>query len=132
MRTSSDRILYVGRTGDSSSPNASSPFSRIAQHLDFRPNAKGNALAKQLNKREIDPTICSYKMLAIGPIFPEQDTFEMHRPFRDIMATLEKLVADLLIKKGYCVLGTHNRGCEVGAQLVQGIESIIEEKFPSS
>ena len=35
--------VYVGRTGDSSSPHASSPFKRIGQHLDPGPNAKGSA-----------------------------------------------------------------------------------------
>jgi len=36
-----DRHLYVGRTGDSSSPNAASPFSRIGQHLDPRHGPRG-------------------------------------------------------------------------------------------
>ncbi|HTE52126.1 MAG TPA: hypothetical protein VK698_14835 [Kofleriaceae bacterium] len=36
-------VLYVGRTGDISSPHASSPFKRIGHHLDAGPNAKGNA-----------------------------------------------------------------------------------------
>jgi hypothetical protein len=36
--------VYVGRTGDSSSCHASSPFNRIGQHLDPRATAKGNAL----------------------------------------------------------------------------------------
>src|SRR5208283_183820 len=40
------RYLDVGRTGDSSSANAASPFARIGQHLDFRPTAKGNTLAR--------------------------------------------------------------------------------------
>ena len=49
--TDGDRkVLYVGRTGDSSSPHASSPFKRIGQHLDAGPNAKGNALARQLKR----------------------------------------------------------------------------------
>src|SRR2546430_5631539 len=46
--TPEGRRLYVGRTGDSSSCNAGSPFSRIGQHLDCRANAKGNALARNL------------------------------------------------------------------------------------
>jgi hypothetical protein len=46
IRGPSFRRLYVGRTGNSSSPNAQSPFKRIGQHLDPSPNAKGNALGK--------------------------------------------------------------------------------------
>jgi hypothetical protein len=40
IRAGSERRLYVGRIGDSSSPNAASPFQRIGQHLDFRENAR--------------------------------------------------------------------------------------------
>ena len=29
-------VLYVGRTGDSSSPNASPPYKRFGQHLSFQ------------------------------------------------------------------------------------------------
>lgn len=34
----STEVLYVGRTGDSSSPNAQSPFNRMGQHLGFQKN----------------------------------------------------------------------------------------------
>ena len=51
----SNRYFYVGRTGDSSSAHAASPFNRIGQHLDFRENAKGNSLAKRLNEVGINP-----------------------------------------------------------------------------
>ena len=42
--------VYVGRTGDSSSAHASSPFKRIGQHLDPSPNAKGNAGASSCSE----------------------------------------------------------------------------------
>jgi hypothetical protein len=127
---STDRFLYVGRTGDSSSPNASSPFSRISQHLNFRASAKGNSIAKRLLERNIFPNACSYEMIAIGPIFPEQDNFEAHIPYRDKMATLEKFVADLLCSKGYSVLGKHFNGSEVEPSLIEAVRSIVDEKFP--
>ena len=130
IRCSTERFLYVGRTGDSSSPNAASPFQRIGQHLDFRPSAKGNALAKRLAEKNVSPSECSYQMHAIGPIFPEQDSFEAHKPFRDKMATLEKEVADLLRERGYRVLGTHHLGSIVEPSLLGEIESFVDEKFP--
>lgn len=68
-------FLYVGRTGDSSSPHAGSPFSRIGQHLDFRPYAKGNALGRRLAAAGVRPAECLFEMLAVGPIFPEQTTW---------------------------------------------------------
>ena len=102
-------VLYVGRTGDSSSPNASSPFRRIGQHLDARPNAKGNALATQLGKVGIDPINCAFEMMAFGPIFPEQDNMDDHKVFRDRAAGLERALADHLLAQGHEVVGTHPR-----------------------
>ena len=89
IRTASERHLYVGRTGDSSSCNAASPFQRIGQHLDSRANAKGNALAKQLKKLAADPALCAFDMTAIGPLFPEQADFEAHKPIRDRVVLLK-------------------------------------------
>jgi hypothetical protein len=101
------RCLYVGRTGDSSSANASSPFSRIGQHLDARPQAKGNALARNLRKAGIVPRDCKFEMIAVGPIFPEEKEFTAHRPVRDQAAALEKALAATLRERGYRVLGNH-------------------------
>jgi hypothetical protein len=69
-------------------------------------------------------------MLAIGPIFAEQESFEAHRPFRDKMATIEKAVADILSERGYFVLGIHHSGSEIEASLLEEITTIIDEKFP--
>ena len=119
--------FYVGRTGDSSSPNAASPFNRIGQHLDFRKNAKGNSLAKRLNEAGVNPMSSSFRMLALGPFFPEQQTFEAHKPFRDKMATMEYMVAQFLADKGANVLGTHHLGSKIDKALLLEIqEKVIE------
>jgi hypothetical protein len=39
-------MLYVGRTGDSSSPNAQSPFNRMGQHLGFAKNSSSGRSAR--------------------------------------------------------------------------------------
>lgn len=114
-------VFYVGRTGDSSSPHASSPFNRIGQHLDFRPNAKGNSLAKRLKEAGIDPKSSQFSMLALGPLFPEQSDFEEHKPFRDQMATFEHEVAKYLRSKGLIVLGVHHQGIAVNPKLLAEI-----------
>lgn len=101
--------VYVGRTGDSSSPHASSPFKRIGQHLDPNPNAKGNALSKQLRRAGVRYEECTFEMVAIGPLYPEQADFEAHKPIRDQMAVLERAIADELRQRGYVILGTHPR-----------------------
>ena len=50
IKGSMSHHVYVGRTGDSSSPHASSPFKRIGQHLNPSSKAKGNALSKQCGR----------------------------------------------------------------------------------
>jgi hypothetical protein len=130
IRGLSFRRLYVGRTGDSSSPNAQSPFKRIGQHLDPRPNAKGNALGKQLRCAGIDPLECRFEMVAIGPIFPEQDTMEQHKPIRDQVAALERALADFLRQQGYVVPGSHPRPVAPDEQIFAQVRNIVESKFP--
>ncbi|MDM8000377.1 MAG: hypothetical protein QUS33_10335 [Dehalococcoidia bacterium] len=53
-------VLYVGRTGDSSSRYASSPFSRLGRHLDIRPSAKANTLLRNIRKANFEPAACRY------------------------------------------------------------------------
>ncbi|HEY8666958.1 MAG TPA: hypothetical protein VIL86_09845 [Tepidisphaeraceae bacterium] len=127
--TASDHV-YVGRTGDSSSPHASSPFKRIGQHLDPSPNAKGNALGKQLRRAGVTCEDCVFEMIAVGPIFDEQETFEQHRPYRDQTADLERAVADWLRERGYKVLGTHSPPGSPDQGLLKQVIDHIEAKFP--
>ena len=119
------KYIYVGRTGDSSSPNASSPFSRIGQHLDFRENAKGNSLAKRLKEAGVDPKTSRFRMLALGPFFPEQESFEAHKPYRDRMATFECETAEYLREMRFNVLGSHHKGMPVQADVVDDIKSRV-------
>ena len=103
----SKTVWYVGRTGDSSSPNAASPFGRLSQHLDLRKSATANMLAKNLIIEGMDPALCEYKLLALGPLFSEQDDFEAHKPYRDIVGRLEAELAYNLNVRGLKVLGKH-------------------------
>lgn len=122
--------VYVGRTGDSSSPHASSPFKRIGQHLDPGPKAKGNALGKQLRAAGVKYEECSFEMVAVGPIFPEQATFEGHVPVRNQMAALERAIADELRQRGYELLGTHPRTGIPDQSVLQQVQTLLDAKFP--
>jgi len=124
--------LYVGRTGDSSSPNAQSPFKRIGQHLDPRPSAKGNAIDRQLNRKAINPHQCMFEMTAIGPIFDEQTTMDAHRPVRDHMAALERELANMLRDRGYSVPGNHPRTGRPVPKVLEQLEQIVNERFSSA
>ena len=121
----SNRYFYVGRTGDSSSAHAASPFNRIGQHLDFRENAKGNSLAKRLNEVGINPRTCNFRMLALGPFFPEQANFDNHKPFRDQMATYEFELANYLKTEGCNVLGSHHIGITVDNEILIDVKSQV-------
>ncbi len=120
-------FIYVGRTGDSSSNNAGSPFTRISNHLNSRPTAKGNSLWKQLKKVKVDPIKCSYEMIAVGPIYDEEKVTDKHRLRRDQLAGLEREVAHYLKSCGFTVLGIHYSNKQVGQTLVKPILNIINK-----
>ncbi|ACF00041.1 conserved hypothetical protein [Rhodopseudomonas palustris TIE-1] len=120
VRDQSPDLLYVGRTGDNSSPNASPPYIRMGQHLGSIKNQ--NALRQHLCKRGITPEDCqSFELVAHGPIYPEvvkPENFshsdsvtkarlmKMHRPIRDIVGAMEKRLAGELRSAGYDVLNS--------------------------
>ncbi len=129
IRAPKGRYLYVGRTGDSSSANAASPFSRISQHLDARPSAKGNALARNLRAAGIEPSACTMEMIAIGPIFPEARNFDQHKRVRDRMAALERGLAQELRRRGYTMLGKHAASREPNARILRRVLRIAEARL---
>ena len=93
-------LLYVGRTGDEASPNASSPIKRMGQQLD--PKSSANMLYRHLIGKGIQPASCTgFEMVAYGPMFPEAETMAQHREPRDKVAALEKKLADTLQDAGY-------------------------------
>lgn len=120
-----NQYVYVGRTGDSASPYAASPFSRIGRHLDFRDNAKGNSLAKRLKEQHVDPKRSRFRILALGPFFKEQGSFEAHKPYRDRMATLEYEIAEYLRKQKINVLGKHHTGAPIQKDVIEDVKSRV-------
>jgi hypothetical protein len=97
-------VHYVGRTGDSSSPNAQSPFSRLSAHLGTNP--RSSALRRHLAKRKFAPESCRFRLVAHGPLLPEADTLGGHRSARDVVAAFEKALSEELRAGGYDVLNT--------------------------
>jgi hypothetical protein len=101
-------FFYVGRTGDSSSRFAASPFSRLSQHLDVRSKANANMLLRHVWRLKLDPLACKFELFAFGPIFGEQATLELHRQYRDRAARLESAFAAYLRSTGKEVVGSHS------------------------
>jgi hypothetical protein len=98
-------MLYVGRTGDNSSPFASPPYQRVGQHLGSHKTQ--NQLRKHLAKQGFLPEDCSrFKFIAHGPLFEQQTDMEKHRGPRDKVAALEKKLAETLVGVGYKVLNS--------------------------
>ncbi len=99
-----ETLHYVGRTGDSSSSNAQSPFNRMGQHLGF--NVKSNAIRRHLDALGVNPAQCKLRLVAHGPILAEGTTVDEHRERRDVVAALEKALADAMTRAGYRVINS--------------------------
>jgi len=121
--------LYVGRTGDSSSQYAASPFNRLGQHLDIRPTATANTLLRNIQKEGFTPEKCKFELVSVGPLFPEQSTLHLHRKYRDIVAPLERALADHLKKKGYKVLGKHPKAGSFDQTIFRKVIKLLGERL---
>jgi len=132
---------YVGRTGDNSSPYASTVYGRMGQHLGKAKNT--NALRKYLEKANIDPEKCEYEMIAHGPIYDEvhngfdhddkdkrKALFEKHKPFRDDVAAMEKQLCDDLKTSGYDVFNDVNSKAKLNLKIWKPVREAFAEEFP--
>jgi hypothetical protein len=99
-----ENLYYVGRTGDSSSINAQSPFNRMGQHLGF--NANSNVLRKRLTSavHNLDLEKCRFRLVAHGPLLAEEQSLDAHRRSVNIVAALEKALSDAMKSSGYNVI----------------------------
>lgn len=96
VSTPGGEMLYVGRTGDSSSPHATAPYTRMGQHLGFA--KASNSLRRLLLQNGVEPKACeAFDLVSFGPIFPEVSTeagadhnerMKHHKPIRDTLAGL--------------------------------------------
>jgi hypothetical protein len=78
----------------------------------------------------VDPTECSFEMVAVGPLFPEQVTMQSHCPVRDQVAAVEKALAASLRERGYRVVGLHHCSSELDPQLFAMVNQLIADEFP--
>lgn len=130
--------LYVGRTGDNSSPHASAPYTRMGQHLGTMKNQ--NALRARLRDHGIEAEDCrAFHLVSHGPLHPEvtkQDgldreaLMELHKPYRDEVGAHERDLALALKAAGYRVLNTVNCKWTGNADRWQQIRAAFAEHFP--
>ena len=140
------KLLYVGRTGDTSSPNASSPIRRMGQH--FHPVNRGNTLYRWLRSKEfeVDLESCtSFKLVSYGPIFEEIKPdgsepkekakargalMERHKRPRDVVGALEKGLADTLSDVGYTVMNPVRGNSDRASHLWHEVLAAFAPRFP--
>jgi hypothetical protein len=101
-------FFYVGRTGDSASRYAASPFVRVSRHLDVGARATANTLLRHIHAASFPLLCCSFELVAVGPIYAEQRSWERHRRFRDVVAPMEAALAEYLSSLGLKVIGKHS------------------------
>ena len=139
VQTPTGELLYVGRTGDSSSPHATAPYTRMGQHLGF--SKAQNSLRRLLTEAGVEPESCGqFDLISYGPIFPEigmtkeqlrADQMLLHTPVRDQMAALEKKLRDALAAAGYPVLNVIHSKKQFDVAHWEAVRIAFAEHFPS-
>jgi hypothetical protein len=127
--TPKGEYLYVGRTGDNSSPYATPPYQRMGQHLGHQKTQ--NALRKHLEERGIAPERCLvFHLTAHGPLFPQAKDMEAHKKPRDIVAALEKALAYALREAGYEVMNTVHCRKPLNPDVFANVRAAFSAHFP--
>lgn len=138
VQTPMGEWLYVGRTGDSSSPHATAPYTRMGQHLGF--SKAQNSLRRLLTEAGVKPESCGqFDLISYGPIFPEigmtkeqlrHEQMVLHTPVRDQMAALEKKLRDALVAAGYQVLNVVHSKKQFDAVTWDAVRNAFAAHFP--
>lgn len=123
-------LYYVGRTGDSSSTNAQSPFNRMSQHLGFAKNS--NMLRRHLLKFNTEPERCQFRLVALGPIETESkaDSRHEHDKRRDEVAAMEMALANLLVAGGCQVMNQVVSRKPLNAARFADVRAAFAHAFP--
>lgn len=66
-------------------------------------------------------------MIAIGPLFSEQNDLKQHRVFRDKIAPLEGALASYLREKGLAVVGNHPQKKDCDEKMFTSIKHAIDQ-----
>lgn len=123
-------LYYVGRTGDSSSTNAQSPFNRMGQHLGFAANSC--MLRRHLVNRSVQPEDCAFRLVALGPLQAESTTSTRaeHDERRDLVAAMEKGLAEALSATGCVVMNRVVSRKHLDRSRFEQVRTAFTEAFP--
>lgn len=128
---SSGVVYYVGRTGDSSSTNAQSPFNRMGQHLGFAQNS--NMLRRHLAHRGLEPEKCSFRLVALGPLEVESvsEGRNEHDQRRDVVAAMERALAETMTAAGCQVMNKVVSRKGLDAERFERVRTAFARAFPA-
>jgi hypothetical protein len=121
------KVYYVGRTGDSSTINAQSPFNRMGHHLGFAANS--NMLRRWLASRDINPENCTFRLVTYGPVLEEVKDVVEYRRRRDVVASIEKALENAMRDAGYDVLNTVKCRLPLDRELFLKIRTAFATQF---
>ena len=101
----------------------------MGQHLGS--NKFQNMVRQHLEKRGTRPEECDkFELIAHGPLFPEAQDWSSHVEPRDVVAALEKALADHLANAGYDVLNKVRSKKELNADLWARVCKALAVHFP--
>jgi hypothetical protein len=120
---------YVGRTGDSSSFNAQSPFNCMGQHLGF--NVNSNVLRRRLESQQVQPEKCAYRLVSHGPVFSESKEPAEYKRLVGLVAALERDLAKALNAAGYPVLNAVSSKAVGDSMLLVSVLTAFAGHFPA-
>ena len=85
-----------------------------------------------LEKRDVDPVECEFRMVGRGPVFdePATKTMDAHKPIRDQVAALEKRLAEDLEAAGYDVMNTVRSSAVLDEVLYEQVRVAFAEELP--
>jgi hypothetical protein len=121
-------LHYVGRTGDSSSRFAQSPYIRMGQHLGTAKTT--SMLRKHLVRHGVTHGDCIYRLVAHGPVLAEAPDLEGHRERRDVVAALEKALAEAMADAGCLVMNTVKCRKPLDAAMFAQVRAAFAAEFP--
>lgn len=121
------KVHYVGRTGDKASGVCQSPFDRLSKHLGSNPN--NNALQRHLKNQKLRQEDCSFRFHSLGPFLT--DSRLSHGEKCDIVAALEKALADAMHAAGYAMLNKVKCRMLLDETLWRDVARAFQDSFPA-
>ena len=123
-------LYYVGRTGDSSSTNAQSPFNRMGQHLGIA--KKSDMLRRHLVDHGVEPEACRFRLVTVGPSHQEArwPGRAEHDAGRDVVGAMEKALAEALAWSGCRVMNRAASRKSLDAARFAQVRAAFAQVFP--